>query len=112
MQVTIFVKPVSQMLHERGLLPYGKAQTELDKAILSYSAPYVPYLTGALLASGDSSDIGSGTITYTVPYAKKQYYDGATDKGMRGRLWFARMKADRCRELLSLTARACGGEAI
>ncbi len=112
MQVTITLKSVSQLMQDRGLLPYGKAQTELDRGVLTYSAPYVPYLTGALLASGDASDVGSGVITYTVPYARKQYYEGATDKGMRGRLWFDRMKADRCRDLLSLTCRACGGEAI
>ncbi len=112
MQVKITINPVQQMMQDRGLGLYGKAQTELDKAVLSYSAPYVPYLTGALLASGEASVVGSGVITYTVPYAKKQYYEGATDKGMRGRLWFARMKADRCCDLLSLTARACGGEAI
>lgn len=69
----------------------------------------VPFKTGALMQSAASSVIGSGEVCYGVPYARKQYYEGK-DSGIRGRMWFERMKADRLGDLLSITAAACGGE--
>ena len=35
---------------------------------------------------------------------------GIQTSGIRGRMWFERMKADRLGDLLSITAAACGGE--
>lgn len=70
-----------------------KAQEFVDSEVLRYCADLVPFLSGTLQKSGTlNTKIGSGTVTYKTPYARKQYYQGAS-KGQRGRLWFERMKA-------------------
>ena len=98
---------INTILKSRGLTPGGSAQKALTSAAVSFCEPYVPVKTGALRASVFASD--AGEISYTVPYARKQYYEGRAD-GIRGRLWFERMKADRLGDLLALTAAACKGE--
>jgi hypothetical protein len=70
-----------------------KAQEFLDSEILRTTEPFVPLLTGALVKSGTiATAVGSGTVKYSTPYAKRQYY---TNKGAgrRGKLWFERSKA-------------------
>ena len=87
-----------------------KAQKYLDQEVIRTCAPYVPLDTGTLERSGKmSSDIGSGTVTWNTPYAKKQYYEGSS-KGLRGERWFDRAKADHAEDWQDGVAKILGGE--
>ena len=87
-----------------------KAQKYLDQEVIRTCAPYVPLDTGTLERSGKmSSDIGSGTVTWNTPYAKKQYYEGKS-KGLRGARWFDRAKADHAEDWQDGVAKILGGE--
>lgn len=87
-----------------------KAQKYLDQEVIRTCAPYVPLDTGTLERSGKmSSDIGSGTVTWNTPYAKKQYYEGSS-KGLRGARWFDRAKADHAEDWQDVVAKILGGE--
>ena len=78
--------------------------------MLRIAAPFVPQDTGTLERSGKmSSDIGSGTVTWNTPYAKKQYYEGKS-KGLRGARWFDRAKADHAEDWQDGVAKILGGE--
>lgn len=73
------------------------AQKYVDSEVLRRSQPYIPKDTGALIQSGDiSTVIGNGVVTYTTPYANRQYYSKTTRAydPRRGGQWFERMKAD------------------
>ncbi len=89
---------------------FEKAQKFVDSETLRLCDPYVPFRTGMLKKSGISGTvIGSGVVEYTAPYAKQQYYtnagrgkgglNSAGHKGMRGKEWFERMKADHLDEI-------------
>lgn len=87
-----------------------KAQKYLDQEVIRTCAPYVPLDTGTLERSGKmSSDIGSGTVTWNTPYAKKQYYEGKS-KGLRGARWFDRAKSDHSEDWKDGVANILGGE--
>lgn len=85
---------------------FSRCQKFIDSECLRLSDPYVPFRTGMLKKSGISGTVlGSGVIEYTAPYGKQQYYTNAGrgieglnrtngTKGLRGKLWFERMKAD------------------
>ena len=91
---------------------FDKKQKYIDSEVLRLSDPYVPMQTGMLKKSGISGTvIGSGKVEYTAPYAKPQYYTNAGrgkegmnntsgTKGLRGKFWFERMKADHKKEIL------------
>ena len=52
----------------------GPAQTMLDRLVVDYSIPYVPFDTGTLSRSPyAASDFGSGKVIYPGPYAHYQY---------------------------------------
>jgi hypothetical protein len=77
---------------------YTAAQKFVDSEILRLSEPYVPLLTGTLIASGIlGTKIGSGEVSWIAPYARRQYYSprkaGSATGPQRGPYWFARMKA-------------------
>ncbi len=80
---------------------YTAAQKFVDSEVLRYSEPFTPLLTGTLIKSGIlGTVIGSGTVSWITPYAKRQYYRGrrpGTQQAgpLRGRFWFERMKAVR-----------------
>ncbi|MDR2656498.1 MAG: minor capsid protein [Oscillospiraceae bacterium] len=55
-----------------------KAQQVLDSEILRTTEPFVPYAKGALTRSGPiHTVIGSGTIRWATPYARRRYYEDA-----------------------------------
>lgn len=73
------------------------AQKFIDNEVLRCSERYTPKRTGVLIASGIlGTEIGSGEVRYTAPYARRLYYNpqyrfnGAPE---RGAYWFERMKA-------------------
>lgn len=67
------------------------AQVFIDSEILRRSDPLVPFDTGSLKRSGiTDTRVGTGIITYSTPYAKRQYFAGKSS-GQRGRKWVKRM---------------------
>ncbi len=80
----------------------GEVQRYIDSECLRLCDPLVPKDTGALIASGISNtQIGSGELKYSTPYARRWYYMPAnfqegSGSGMgtvgRGNYWFERMK--------------------
>lgn len=79
---------------------FDRCQKFVDSEVLRLSDPYVPFKTGMLKKSGISGTvIGSGVVEYTAPYAKRQYYTNSGN-GLRGKLWFERMKADHKDEIM------------
>ncbi|MCM1220531.1 MAG: minor capsid protein [Lachnospiraceae bacterium] len=89
---------------------FDKKQKYVDSEILRLSDQYVPMQTGMLKKSGISGTvIGSGKVEYIAPYGRKQYYENSgkgiegvnkPGGGLRGKLWFERMKADHKKEIL------------
>lgn len=75
---------------------YDDAQKFTDSEVLRLSEPYIPKRTGMLIDSGIlGTDIGSGEVKWTVPYARRQYFSprkpGSQTGPLRGPHWFERM---------------------
>lgn len=90
-----------QMARRRGQIK--GAQAGLCAAAAAVCLPYMPRVTGALMAS-QRVDPARGEIRVEVAYARRAY-DSASGVGrptgaLRGPRWFARMKADRADGLL------------
>lgn len=115
MQVRI--KTAEELLRARGIEKGGRVQKKVDSEVLRYVDKYVPMRSGFLKNCAKlASVIGSGLIKYTAPYAKSQYYgnrgfgnQGTARNGLRGRLWFERMKAVYKDIILEAAARMAGG---
>jgi hypothetical protein len=76
---------------------YSAAQKFVDSEVLRLCEPYIPLLTGVLIMSGIlGTDVGSGTVSWITPYARKRYYTprktASTTGPLRGPFWFERMK--------------------
>lgn len=103
-----------KIIEKRGLESGGKVQQKIDSECLRLMDPYIPKDTGALRDSGIlNTEIGSGKIIYSNPYARKQYYipmqhgNGAK----RTDYWFENMKADGGKEkLLNVVKRETGAK--
>ena len=53
----------------------GKVQQVIDKSVIDYCLPYVPWETGTLAKNAyGATVIGSGTVKWDGPYAHYQYY--------------------------------------
>lgn len=77
---------------------FSSAQCFVDSECLRYCNPLTPRLTGMLIKSGTlGTVIGSGSLEYLAPYARRQYYEnqGNPKEPNRGKLWFERMKASK-----------------
>lgn len=71
---------------------FSRAQMFVDSECLRYCDPLTPRDTGMLIKSGTlGTVIGSGSLQYLAPYARRQYYEHRGN-GQRGSLWFERMK--------------------
>ena len=71
---------------------FSRAQMFVDSECLRYCDPLTPRDTGMLIKSGIlGTVIGSGSLQYLAPYARRQYYENK-GKGQRGPQWFERMK--------------------
>lgn len=75
---------------------FTASQKFVDSEVLRYCSPLTPRRTGFLINSGNTgTEIGSGLVQYTAPYAARQYYDTAETRAYdanRGAKWFERMK--------------------
>lgn len=107
------MKPLSELLENHGLGMRGQIQRYVDNAVLRYSDKYIPKDSGTLIRSGTiHTVIGSGNVHYETPYAREVYYsnagrgeNGTAYGGLRGKLWFERMKAD-CKDKILRGAQA------
>lgn len=94
---------------------FTAAQKFIDSEVLRYSEPFIPLLTGTLIKTGIlGTVIGSGTVSWIAPYAKRQYYQGrrtGTQQAgpLRGRFWFERMKAVRGETIVKGAKKIAGG---
>ncbi len=96
----------NDILRRLGLNCGGRVQAYVDREVIRLCEPYVPVKTGALK---NSAHIPSpGKVVWDVPYARHQYYNGRAT-GMRGRLWFLRMKANCAGQIVSGAQRCMGG---
>ena len=94
---------------------YSAAQEYVDSDVLRLSEPYTPLLTGMLVKSGIlGTDIGSGTVQWIAPYARRQYYSlrrpGSKSGRNRGPFWFQRMKEIYGSIILLKARKIAGGE--
>jgi len=104
-------------MKRRGLEPHGLVQKYIDSEVLRLSDPYIPFLGGGIKDSGPINTIlGNGEVKWHTPYSKRQYYEnrgngagGLNNGGMRGKMWFERMKADRKDEIIQGAAKLAGG---
>ena len=68
---------------------FSRAQAFVDSECLRYMNPLTPRRTGMLIKSGTlGTVVGSGSIEYLAPYARRQYYEHKTKAR-----WFETMKA-------------------
>lgn len=77
---------------------FTATQQYIDSEVLRLCEPYIPKLTGMLIASGiTGTKIGAGEVSWTTPYARRQYMSprapGSATGPLRGPHWFERMKA-------------------
>lgn len=116
--VTLHIDPEDTMISRRELQKGGKAQKYVDSEVLRCCDKYVPMDTGTLKRSGVTSTvIGSGMVHYGTPYARRNYYEncgrgneGTAKGGLRGRLWFERMKTDHLPGILEGVKKIAGSK--
>lgn len=88
---------------------FSQAQEFVDQECLRHMDPLTPRRTGMLIKSGTlGTVIGSGSIEYLAPYARRQYYEGRS-RGQRGKKWFERMKTAHGKVILKGAQRIAGG---
>ncbi|MBD5142091.1 MAG: capsid protein [Ruminococcus sp.] len=85
------------------------AQAYIDSEILRNSDPLVPFKTGSLKRSGiTGTQIGTGIIKYTAPYAKFQYFNGKASN-QQGRKWVQRMWLSQRKQILKNAQKILNG---
>lgn len=68
---------------------FSRAQQFVDSECLRYMNPLTPRRTGMMIKSATlGTVIGSGSIEYLTPYARRQYYEHKSKAR-----WFEKMKA-------------------
>lgn len=81
---------------QRKKASFTKAQEFVDSECLRYMNPLTPRKTGAMIKSATlGTVIGSGSIEYLAPYARRQYYEHKEKAH-----WFETMKASRKETIL------------
>lgn len=77
-------------------LAFNNAQAFVDSECLRYMNPLTPRRTGVMIKSATlGTVIGSGSIEYLVPYARRQYYENKEKPR-----WFETMKATKKEPIL------------
>jgi hypothetical protein len=93
---------------------YTAAQKFVDSEVLRGCEPYVPLLTGVLIMTGIlGTDVGSGTVSWIAPYARRNYYSprkpGSQTGPLRGPYWFERWKPIGSPAVIAGARRIAGG---
>jgi len=114
MSIKINMDPTQKILLKRALNKNGAGQVKFTKECAKNFNNYIPYDTGRL--KDMMITIGTDKITYSAPYAKKQFY---TNKGMgrqgdsmggkRGKMWSNRSWIDNGDDIVQTIASFCGG---
>lgn len=72
-----------------------KAQAMYSTEVLRKMDSYVPVDKGTLKNTAKaSSHLDKGELIWSQPYARKVYYETGRTKGLRGKYWGERCKAD------------------
>lgn len=90
---------------------FEKKQAYVDSEVIRRMEPYTPKRTGTKIDIGATgTQLGSGVIIYRSSIARRNYYlnkgtgkggmNAKSNKGLRGKFWFERMKADQKDEIL------------
>ena len=90
---------------------FTKKQRYVDQEVVRLMEPYTPKRTGTKIDIGASATLfGTGVIRYHSSIARRNYYmnkgtgkggmNAKSNRGMRGKMWFERMKADHRSEIL------------
>ena len=82
-----------------------RAQDKIDSACIEQMKPYTPVARPIYRNAGKMRDSHKaerpGIIINTEPRARREYYiNKGGSGGLRGKLWFERMKADHKQEIL------------
>ena len=87
----------NKVITNKGLQPNGPVQKRVDTECIRLMQPYIPMDQGVLTGAFQQTQIGSGRIIQSTPYARYQYYgelyvDPQTGKGafhdpISGRFW-------------------------
>lgn len=92
----------NRMRADKGL---RRAQDRIDSACIEQMKPYTPVARPIYRNAGKMRDSHKterpGVIINTEPRARREYYiNKGGSGGLRGKLWFERMKADHKRDIL------------
>lgn len=100
-----------RIIMKRGLQPMGPVQKYIDSEVIRRMDPYTPLLSGILKDSPAlQTKLGSGLIHQNQLYAERQYHENKGGSGgLRGKMWFERMKADHKENILHGAAEIAGG---
>lgn len=90
---------------------FAAKQKYVDGEVIRQMEPYTPKRTGTKIDIGATgTQLGSGVIIYRSSIARRNYYqnkgtgkggmNARSNKGLRGKFWFERMKADHKDEIL------------
>lgn len=93
---------ISRMRADKGL---RRAQDKIDSACIEQMKPYTPVAMPIFRNAGKMLDSHKaerpGFLINTEPKARREYYiNKGGSGGLRGKLWFERMKADHKQEIL------------
>ena len=135
--VKVTLDDLETILKRRGLEERGRVQRYIDSEVIRYSEPYTPRRLGALSRSAKTGTVeGSGEVVWNDIKARFQYYGKLmvspttgsswakknekkvlTDRdleyhggGMRGKMWFERMKLDHKDDIIRGAAEIAGGK--
>jgi hypothetical protein len=114
--VKIIMDSNQRILLKRYLNKNGKAQSMFTQECAKEMNPYIPYLSGQL--KNQDVQINVNSITYSAPYARKQYFsnkgngiNGTSSGGIRGMRWAPRMWVTRGDKIVDKIASLVGGKA-
>lgn len=105
------IKMSEKFAAEAGAL-LARKQQYIDKETVRLMEPYTPKKTGRQIDIGATgTQHGSGTVQYNSSIARRNYYTNkgtgkegqnarSGTRGLRGKQWFERMKADHKEEIL------------
>lgn len=108
--VRITMDSTQKILLKRYLNQNGAAQVKFTKECAKNMNAYIPFLTGRL--KDMMVIINPTNVTYSAPYAAKQYYTNAGNGiqgGTRGKMWAPRMWSAKGDEIVSTIADFVGG---
>ncbi|MEG0133553.1 MAG: minor capsid protein [Clostridium sp.] len=114
--VKIDIDSSQKILLKRYLNKNGEAQLAFTRECFKAMNPYAPFDTGRM--KDWMIQVNADNITYSAPYAAKQYYtnagmgkQGISHGGLRGKVWDKRMWSDKGNEIVKSIADFVGGKA-